>query len=134
MPLLTQLADSINGLVKNGAVEWKNISQIVDYWKTVQNEQAFAIDCDYNDVLSLTTSIESSKEEKNANTIFPNPGKGSINFKDNIKHEVSLYNDLGALLSHQVLSPEVNQININDLPSGIYYISVNNTMQKYIIL
>jgi hypothetical protein len=74
LPLMTEMMDSVNALVAAGKVEWKTITEIVDYWKSSYDSVPFAVDCDLNTVIGLpTTSITEHEVHITDLQILPNP-------------------------------------------------------------
>lgn len=59
-------------------------------------------------------------------TFYPNPSKSFINLsaKENID-TVDLYNSFGQKVKHQTINNLSSQLDISDLPKGIYFMRVN---------
>jgi hypothetical protein len=73
----------------------------------------------------------------NAVTVYPNPTNGIINItlsSELTKNStLEIYNAIGKLIITEVLSNELNTLNISNLSNGIYSFRVmnNNTMVKF---
>ncbi len=134
-PLIDQLTDSINTLVKEGKVEWETISDIVTEWKA-NGENAFAIDCSYNPILPSVTDIKENNQTKNLPLIYPNPGNGLLyfnNLQSGLNH-LRIYNQVGQCIFRKEIFSEYKYIDCSFLPEGIYYFQLNENAQKYILI
>lgn len=80
-----------------------------------------------------TVGINELDKENNFE-IYPNPTNSILNIKSNNKQlqnaKIEIINTLGLLVYFDVYAP---QINISDLPSGIYFLTINNKETKRII-
>lgn len=77
---------------------------------------------------NITTKV--NEVDKNLISFFPNPAEGVINFSQQIK-TIQLFNSVGQLTLSEV---NVSKIDVSDLPSGNYFIAINNgTPQELII-
>lgn len=136
-PLVDALTDSINALVSLGQVEWKNISAIVDYWKTSYSEEPFASDCDFNVIISSSTTNSNTEiiqhtDDENNLQLWPNPGNGLIHFKNNFG-SIVIYDQIG----NQILQKEISDspdFDCSFLSNGIYFIRTAEEVQKYILI
>jgi hypothetical protein len=68
-------------------------------------------------------------ETKNTNTIemniYPNPTKGLITIASGIKEgKIEVINELGQLVHHEILKSDLQQIDIQNLPKGIYVVKI----------
>lgn len=70
-------------------------------------------------------------DKENSFEIYPNPSNSILNIKSNIQQlqnaTLEIKNTLGQVVYFDVYAP---QINISDLPSGIYFITLNNKETK----
>ncbi len=71
--------------------------------------------------------LEKLSEFESSIKIYPNPTRGIIkisieNFKDPIKGELSIYNLNGTTLKQFRLNGPLTEIDVNDLPDGIFVI------------
>jgi len=74
--------------------------------------------------------------ESNAIKIYPNPAtdKVVIELKElQGAHTVSLYNSIGKLVLQNAMERETLQLNIRDLPTGIYNIHISNAEGKQVL-
>lgn len=74
-----------------------------------------------------------NKEESLSISFYPNPAENYLNFQGNIAlDELFIYDTLGNQLKHmkQVISGQ--QINISEIPSGIYFIKVVTGSKSYL--
>lgn len=77
-------------------------------------------------LFNLEKDVLSTQEatKKNPIIIYPNPTKDFINIKDNKNFsKAKIYDATGKLLLDESLRN--NQINVNNLPKGIYYLELN---------
>ena len=63
--------------------------------------------------------------------IYPNPTTGILflSKKDNNEINIDVIDNLGRVLISKTSRNQLIKININPLPSGIYYLSINNSKQ-----
>lgn len=86
------------------------------------------------------TSVTSINETKNeVMEIFPNPATNhlTINIKNNELFSMSIFDCKGSILKTEKLQAGKNEININDIQSGIYFIKLegkNNNYNKKLII
>lgn len=77
---------------------------------------------DTSNCLSITNlSIES---EYILNQIYPNPSSGGFNLQLYAQSKIVITNTIGEIVFQQEMNTGVNYINLQDHPSGIYYISI----------
>ena len=75
----------------------------------------------------IITAIEENLENEVKITVFPNPASDNVNilFEEPVDGEVKIYmlNSLGKLVKTDFIEPAMveKQINLQDLPAGIYY-------------
>jgi curved DNA-binding protein CbpA len=88
---------------------------------------------------NLSTSVASNKASLENVQMFPNPAKTEITIvtENNNTAQVIIYNQIGAKIKTAEINSAKNTINVSDLESGIYFVSVeeNNKLvtQKLII-
>jgi hypothetical protein len=89
--------------------------------------------------LSETNSIQTVKNQLTDITLYPNPVNGSvlnINSKSEIVGltEIVIHNALGNLVKKQnalqIMNESNIQINVDDLSSGIYFLTISNASGK----
>lgn len=76
-----------------------------------------------------------SVDENNAVAlgVYPNPTRNTVVFTGIDDHtQVSIYNALGALVKTVTTSAN-EEVNINDLSSGLYFARVNNSYVKFVV-
>ncbi|OFX59629.1 MAG: hypothetical protein A2066_14080 [Bacteroidetes bacterium GWB2_41_8] len=89
-----------------------------------------------SETLSLK-SAEIGKPEINqpvSFTLFPNPVENILNLKVeevSFKDTYSIFNLQGALISRNTINSNLTQIDVSNLPSGIYIVNVENGTQSY---
>lgn len=87
---------------------------------------------DVNDIFDVTTGVEDVvfKSMK----LYPNPSNGLVNLElNNVNNEnlqVEVYNVIGKLIYKAQITENVTEINLTEMSSGIYYVSVNNGNAK----
>ncbi|MCD4730570.1 MAG: Ig-like domain-containing protein, partial [Bacteroidales bacterium] len=109
----------------------------VFYGNMVQDEVGNILETDQ--VITFTTGEEFGVGEniwKNQFRIFPNPNTGILNIKfNNIdSKEILVYNLEGSLVySADKIEQETYEIDIQDLPAGIYVIKVRNMINNSVV-
>ena len=67
-------------------------------------------------------------------SVYPNPTQGILNLKfeesSNSVIQVQLLNGSGQLVLNQNLSSTTNQIDLSNLPKGIYFLNVSNNERR----
>jgi hypothetical protein len=84
---------------------------------------------------NCTTGINETPITNSFQT-FPNPATSTLNisFSDNQKTQIQIFNAMGILLN-EILANQSTQIDISDLPSGLYFVhlkSQTSQTQKFI--
>lgn len=75
------------------------------------------------------TSVSTYSDTKSELNIFPNPSTGKINIKTNDEiSEIKVYDLLGNFILH---SNNKTQIDISDMPSGVYILKVKIKAEMY---
>ena len=64
--------------------------------------------------------------------LYPNPAEYYITIESIKDAEVKIYSVNGQMLSQQNISEGINKIDLSNLNSGMYFISVNDTMVKVV--
>jgi hypothetical protein len=110
------------------------------YW--VEDELVFKIgdeDCDaiYNELHNIKEDSPSS--DLGAFAVYPNPANGVL-FVQTLRatslqaeQQYRIANLIGQTLLQGHITNETQQINIEKLPAGMYFISVGNTTQKFVV-
>jgi len=74
------------------------------------------------------------EEESQSFSIYPNPAKGSIRIEQKGKaNELVIYNVLGEEVLRQVLQNKIENIAINRLASGCYFVQIGESRVKLIV-
>ena len=87
----------------------------------------------------LNPNLEGLNVEENAvasNTkmeLYPNPAVNQLNVRLENNAEISIYNIMGQNVLNMQGVKGVNTINVNDLNSGVYFISAGTVTQKFIV-
>ena len=87
----------------------------------------------------ITPNIDGLDVEENvaaSNTkmeIYPNPAVNQLNVRLENNAEISVYNIMGQNVLNMQGVKGVNTINVNDLTSGVYFISAGTVTQKFIV-
>lgn len=73
------------------------------------------------------TSSSIDEKSKKSFNIYPNPAQGSLNVEQNdqVNKQAELFDAQGSLRKTIQLNGEVTQIDISDLPDGIYFLKMN---------
>ena len=144
--------DNISGVFQNGAGAGggHNHASLQDISIVIDDEMNDGSETD-NDItngssldfgtfqLSETNSIQTVKNQFTDITLYPNPVNGSvlnINSKSEIVGltEIVIHNALGNLVKKQnalqIMNESNIQINVDDLSSGIYFLTISNASGK----
>lgn len=81
--------------------------------------------------------IETVIEEKNSINIWPNPARHFINIEAQsalIGHSYSILDISGRVIQKNFIQSEITTLEIQSLPSGIYFIKVHNNPEVYRII
>ncbi len=104
-----QIYDSLGGVIVNANMKTKSSVMI----------NKFLFDVYLNLKYDLSKTIV--EEDLNPISIFPNPTKNTLNIINCDNSKIELYNELGELILNNVTNV---QINIENQPSGIYYLKI----------
>lgn len=99
---------------------------------------AVADNCNLN-ILEINNPVSvDDSDKKNNFTFYPNPSEGVLNIQlvNHEKNNIHLYNNMGKLFFSTILDASQNflQIDTTNLPGGIYYLRVNNKIEKVCIM
>lgn len=102
-----------------------------DFWLDTDN---------YKIVSDLTTSICKTQNAIDEILIYPNPTNSVLNINlgtINNPTKVELLNMLGAIVLKKTIYSTTSQLNVEDLPKGIYYLKISgsdkNTLRKVVL-
>ena len=83
--------------------------------------------------LLSTTGITQIAEDHNELTIFPNPSNGNITVQSLYElGNICIYNPIGEVVLQMQSKNRQEQIDLNNLTNGVYYIKTNRGTQKII--
>jgi hypothetical protein len=80
--------------------------------------------------INVIYNVLSVEKLENKNYFYPNPTNGVIYINSNTKSSVKIYNSVGQLVKDELVT---TQMNLNDLITGMYIISVNGSTNKLFI-
>jgi len=84
------------------------------------------------EVVASTLSIDPDNELNNI-AIYPNPTSGILNINNtNTVSQIDIYSVLGKKIKTFTLSVGNNSIDVSDLKNGIYMLSINKNLYKFI--
>jgi len=69
------------------------------------------------------------EDEMNSLSIYPNPTNGVINIEGldtEVSSTISIFNSIGKMVLSQQVNSEIERLDMNDLPKGLYIIQVQN--------
>lgn len=107
-------------------------------------QNSAAIYFDYNEPIITNTSwhtiheniftinIDRIIEEQMQIKVYPNPTTSLVNIvkNDDLEIRILVIDNLGRVLISKESSDSITQIDLSEIPSGIYYLSINNGKQK----
>ncbi|MCY7409038.1 MAG: T9SS type A sorting domain-containing protein [Chitinophagales bacterium] len=132
LPFVTSLIDSINVLVTDEKVEWRNIASVIDYWKNDFNSQPFAMDCNFTVLLEPSAVTEINSQE--GFEIFPNTADEQLQITVSdllFGNEIKITNINGQLMMKEKIISNKIEIPVSSFSDGIYFISVANSVKKF---
>jgi hypothetical protein len=80
--------------------------------------------------INVIYNVLSVENIENKNYFYPNPTNGVIYVNSNTKSSVKIYNSVGQLVKDEMVT---TQMDLNDLITGIYIISINGSTNKLFI-
>lgn len=121
-----------NGATTNSIIVTPSVT--TNYSVSVDNGFC-SVSSSFTQSVSACTSINEN-EDNNGIFIYPNPSSDVLKISfihQSLKtEELNVYNSLGALVYKQKLTSLGLEINISDWNSGIYFISINSKVYKFI--
>ncbi|MFM2285095.1 MAG: hypothetical protein RLZZ543_592, partial [Bacteroidota bacterium] len=96
-----------------------------DFWLDTDN---------FNIVSPTVTAINTALQTEEVN-VFPNPANDIVNihtgtFSQPVK--VEILNMLGAAVLKKTLHTSTSQLNVDELPRGIYYLRINQNGKEHL--
>ena len=114
-------ADDTPGLnVGNNATQGSATDNFI--WATLVHPNIDGLDVEEN-VASTNNQME----------IYPNPAVNQLNVRLENNAEISVYNIMGQNVLNMQGMKGVNTINVNELTSGVYFITAGTVTQKFIV-
>ena len=114
-------ADDVPGFyVGNNASQGSATDNFI--WATLVHPNIDGLDIEEN-VAAANTQME----------LYPNPAVNQLNVRLENNAEISVYNIMGQNVINLQGVKGVNTININDLTSGVYFITAGTVTQKFIV-
>lgn len=116
------------GLSGADASNIRNAARLVVYdslskWNIGEYDSLINVACPVNGINEISRNLLWN--------IYPNPGKSTLTVKftdDNSKKQIQIYNTIGVLIKEIEAMP-TTQIDITDLPGGLYFIRQKNYPQ-----
>lgn len=84
------------------------------------------------DNFSLQTNVSINELERLVINIHPNPTTDKLNVSSNYIGELKLFNIVGNTLFKQHKSEYQTELDISDLPTGVYFLQLGNSVEKII--
>ncbi len=86
-------------------------------------------------IVNLNSDVIEESKANRVISIYPNPASHYINIYSNFTDlgvfNVAIFNDMGFLCKSSILSNDFIIIEIEDLPQGIYFVCVSNSLFNY---
>ena len=118
-----------SGLSATDAANIKNAAKLIVYdnllnWHIGEYDSLINVNC-------LASGI--NEESQNLlSHIYPNPATSTLTIKytgNNSKEQIQIFNSIGILIKEMEIMPTL-QINIVDLPNGLYFLHLKNYQQQ----
>jgi hypothetical protein len=127
---ISRVIDSLN-LIPTSKLEWATVSETFTAFQAWQTASGL----EYSQWSCGETTTGLIEENRSANfTVFPNPSSGnySVNFTDNLNHQIKIYNIMGALIELKTSCGNFD-INLSNHTKGLYILVVDEKISKKII-
>jgi hypothetical protein len=85
--------------------------------------------------ISPTVKIENFNDD-NLIQIYPNPTNSILNIdvpSDFLNQQYQIVTIFGQIINADIISKEHNQLNVNHLPKGIYFLQIGNRSKKFVV-
>ena len=109
---------------QKGECRWIEDPAFGDYW-----DYAYVWT---NPVVPVSNPTSVANYDNQKLNVYPNPCTESIRIQTNVNDDVVLYNLQGAVVMSTVATDEVTTMNVNELPSGIYFVKSGNKTAKIV--
>ena len=85
-----------------------------------------------NPVVPVSSPVSVNDYDNQKLSVYPNPCTESIRIQTNVNDDVVLYNLQGAAVMSTVAMDEITTLDVNNLPSGIYFVKSGNKTAKIV--
>lgn len=85
-----------------------------------------------NLVIPVPSPVSVNEYNSQKLSVYPNPCTESIRIQTNVNDDVVLYNLQGAAVMSTVAMDEITTLDVNNLPSGIYFVKSGNKTAKIV--
>lgn len=85
-----------------------------------------------NPVVPVSSPVSVVNYDNQKLNVFPNPCTESVRIQTNINDDVILYNLQGAVIMSLVAMDEITTLDVNNLPSGIYFVKSGKKTAKIV--
>lgn len=109
---------------QKGECRWIEDPAFGDYW-----DYAYVWT---NPVVPVSNPTSVANYDNQKLNVYPNPCTESIRIQTNINDDVVMYNLQGAVVMSTVAMDEVTTLDVNNLPSGIYFVKSGNKTAKIV--
>ena len=83
-------------------------------------------------ITPVSSPVSVNNYDSHKLSVYPNPCTESVRIQTNINDDVILYNLQGAVIMSLVAMDEVTTLDVNNLPSGIYFVKSGNKTAKIV--
>lgn len=85
-----------------------------------------------NPVTPVPTPVSVNNYDNQKLSVYPNPCTESIRIQTNVNDDVVLYNLQGAVIMSTVAQEETTTLDVNNLPSGVYFVKSGSKTAKIV--
>jgi hypothetical protein len=113
---------------------FNNIAKIIEYMGSFNLSSNDPLHPEIEITLQATLNLGMNEADFSGILIYPNPAAGVIKilYNDCSPIKARIYSVLGQKLIETTLIEGVNSINLQELPSGIYFINIASNSYKFI--
>ena len=109
---------------QKGECRWIEDPAFGDYW-----DYAYVWT---NPVVPVPNPTSVANYDNQKLNVYPNPCTESVRIQTNVNDDVVLYNLQGAAVMSTVAMDEITTLDVNNLPSGIYFVKSGNKTAKIV--
>ena len=127
---ISKIIDSLN-LIPTSKLQWATINETYTAFQAWQAASSL----DHSQWLCGQTTTGLIEENlSDYITVYPNPSSGnySINFADNLNHQIKIYDIMGSLIELKTIHGNL-VINLSNQANGLYLLKVDEKIVKKII-